>query len=155
MIALSLAGLILFSLANIFPFLSFEFGNQAADTALVTGVRELYAQGNRLLSVLVFFTCILAPLVQLLLMLYIFLPIRFGRSAQYKKPAYRLLKHIRDWNMIEVFMLGILVSLVKLAKMATLVPGVAMWSFMALIFVITAASSSIDDRVLWQTGHHE
>jgi paraquat-inducible protein A len=51
--------------------------------------------------------------------------------------------------MIEVFMIGILVALVKLTKMAIIIPGVAMWSFMALIFILTGAMTSIDGRIVW------
>lgn len=148
-IALALAGLVLFAVANVFPFLAFEAGSQTTQTTLFTGVRELYAQGIWVLAGLVFFTCILAPLVQLILMLYIFVPIKIGKVAQFTKPAYRLLRHMQDWNMIDVFMMGILVALVKLTKMATIIPGVAMWSFVVLIFVVTGASASIDGRVIW------
>ena len=52
--------------------------------------------------------------------------------------------------MIEVFMIGILVALVKLTKMAVIVPGIAMWSFVVLIFLVTGAYSSIDGRIVWQ-----
>jgi len=47
-------------------------------------------------------------------------------------------------------MLGILVSLVKLAALATVVPGVALWSFAALLVLLTLLSSSISTRDLWQ-----
>ena len=149
-IALALAGLILFFVANIFPFLSFEIGNQSTQTTLFTGVQAFYSQGIWLLATLVFVTSILAPLLQLLLMLYVFVPIKFGRLARQTKPAFRVLQHIRDWNMIEVFMIGILVALVKLTKMAVIVPGIAMWSFVVLIFLVTGAYSSIDGRIVWQ-----
>lgn len=149
-VALSIAGLVLFFVANIFPFLSFEVGNQSTHTTLFTGVRALYLQGIWALSGLIFFTCILAPMLQLLLMLYIFIPIKFGKFAKYTKPAFRTLLHIQNWNMIEVFMIGILVALVKLTKMADIVPGIAMWSFVVLIFVVTGAATSIDRRIVWR-----
>ncbi len=149
-VALSIAGLILFAVANIFPFLAFEVGNQSTQTTLFTGVRALYLQGIWALSGLILFTCILAPMLQLLLMLYIFVPIKFGKLAKYTKPAFRTLQHIQNWNMIEVFMIGILVALVKLTKMADIVPGIAMWSFVVLIFVVTGAATSIDGRIVWR-----
>lgn len=154
-VALSLSGLILFAVANIYPFLAFDVGTQSTQTTLFTGVRELYAQGLWALAGLVFFTCIAAPLIQLVLMMHIFLPVMLGRSSYAVKPAFRLLLQLREWNMIEVFMIGILVALVKLTKMATIIPGVAMWSFMALIFVLTGAMTSIDGRVVWKRVDNE
>ena len=153
-VALSVAGLILFVVANIFPFLAFELSSQSTQTTLFTGVHELYLQGIWALSGLILFTCILAPGAQLLLMLYIFVPIKFGKLAKYTKPAFRLLQHIQNWNMIEVFMIGILVAMVKLVKMADIVPGIAMWSFMVLIFVVTGAAVSIDGRIVWRQLDH-
>jgi paraquat-inducible protein A len=52
--------------------------------------------------------------------------------------------------MMEVFMMGILVALVKLGHMATIVPGVSVFSFGGLIFVMAAAFSTLDPPLLWQ-----
>jgi paraquat-inducible protein A len=51
---------------------------------------------------------------------------------------------------MEVFMLGILVSVVKLIKMATIIPGVALYAFMALIFVLAAMSVTLDEHLIWE-----
>jgi paraquat-inducible protein A len=51
--------------------------------------------------------------------------------------------------MMEVFMIGILVSMVKLAKMAKVIPGIAIYSFALLIFVLAAAVASLDPHLVW------
>ena len=51
---------------------------------------------------------------------------------------------------MEVFMLGILVAVVKLDQMASIVPGIGLWSFAALIFVLAAAAASLDPRLVWE-----
>jgi paraquat-inducible protein A len=51
--------------------------------------------------------------------------------------------------MMEVFMVGILVSVVKLAKMAQIIPGISLFSFLALIFVLAAMTVSLDDHLIW------
>jgi paraquat-inducible protein A len=52
--------------------------------------------------------------------------------------------------MMEVFMLGILVSLVKLADMAQIVPGIALWSFVLLIPAVAGATASLDPELVWR-----
>jgi uncharacterized paraquat-inducible protein A len=52
--------------------------------------------------------------------------------------------------MMEVFIMGILVSLVKLVGMAQIVPGIALWSFVLLIPVLAAATSSLDAEWVWR-----
>ncbi|MCG6908241.1 MAG: paraquat-inducible protein A, partial [Desulfobacteraceae bacterium] len=63
--------------------------------------------------------------------------------------VFRWLRSIAPWSMTEVFMLGILVSVVKLAKMAQIIPGPAAFCFMALIFVLAACMSSLDPHEIW------
>ena len=149
-IALAIAGLVLFVCANVFPFLAFEVSGQSVQATLLSGAIALNKQGMWEVAALVVFTCVVAPLVQLLLMLYLFIPLKFNRLPKFSARAFLLLREIQSWNMIEVFMVGILVALVKLTKMAIIVPGLALWSFMALIVVLTAAASAIDPELVWE-----
>jgi len=49
-----------------------------------------------------------------------------------------------------VFMLGTLVALTKLAHLASVEPGVALFSFGALMFLVAAAAASFDTNALWE-----
>jgi len=149
-LSLAIAGLILFFLANSFPFLSFKLEAQVRETTLITGVRELYAQGLETIAILVLITTVLVPLIQMIGIIYVLLPLKVGRVS-WKLPAvFRFVRGLQPWSMMEVFMLGILVSIVKLAKMAKIVPGIALFSFLALIFVLAAMMVSLDTRLIWQ-----
>ncbi len=148
-LALSLAGLVLFVLANSFPFLALKMESQLHQTNLITGITVLYTQGMQGLAVVVLMTTILAPLAQLLGMLYLLLPLRHDRVPPLFAPIFRLVRGLQPWSMMEVFMLGILVSVVKLAKMAQIVPGVAIFSFLGLIMLLTAATASLDPHEIW------
>ena len=88
------------------------------------------------LAVLVFFTTIVVPALQLGAMLYLLAPLHAGRIPALLPIAVRMLQAIRPWGMTEVFILGLLVSLVKLGALARVVPGVGLWSFGALLFAI-------------------
>ena len=63
--------------------------------------------------------------------------------------ALRALQAVRPWGMVEVFILGMLVSLVKLSGMATVVPGPGLWSFGGLLMTIAAAVATFDARSIW------
>ena len=149
-LSLTLAGLVLFGLANAFPFLAFKIGAQVRHTTLLTGIRELYAQGMPELSAIVLLTTVLVPFAQMICMLYILLPLKFRRIPMGLPQVFRFIHHLQPWNMVEVFMLGILVSVVKLAKMAKIIPGVALYSFLALIFVLAAMTASLDSHLIWE-----
>lgn len=149
-LAWTIAGLVLYYVTVSFPFLSMSNGPIGNETGLLTGIKQLYAQGIIPLATLVLLTCILIPLIQMLGLLYVFIPMKFNRQARFAVPVFRLFKHIKPWSMMEIYMLGILVSIVKLAKMATIVPGLAVITFCLLIFVLNFALTSIDSHMVWE-----
>ena len=148
-LALSLAGLVLFVLANAYPFLALKMESQTHQTNLITGIKQLFTQDMQGLAVVVLLTTILAPLAQLLGMLYLLLPLRHHRVPPQFAPVFRFVRTLQPWSMMEVFMLGILVSVVKLAKMAQIVPGIAIFSFFGLILLLAGATVSMDPHDLW------
>jgi len=154
-LALTVTGLILFVVANAFPFLGFKLQAQVHETILITGVQELYHQGMYhqgmwILATVVLLTTIVMPAAQMMGLLYVLVPLRLNRIPWKLKQVFRFIQSMRPWGMMEVFMLGILVSYVKLAKMATIVPGVALFAFMALIFILAASMAALDPHDVWE-----
>ena len=148
-LSLTIAGLVLFIVANTFPFLAMKSGSIVRETTLITGVKGLYAQGMQSLALLVFLTSILVPFVHIAGMLYVLVPLKLNRVPRNLALVYRFIRSLQPWGMMEVFMLGILVSYVKLAKMAKIIPGLAIYSFVVLIFVLAGAAASLDPRIVW------
>lgn len=149
-LALLLASLVLFVLANVFPFMSFELEGRQQISTLAAGAIELWEAGLPELGVLVFLTSIGFPAVEIFGLLYVLLPLRFEREpAPHYGPVFRWIQRIGPWAMLEVYLLGVLVAIVKLAEMATLVPGVAFWSFCGLIVTTTATNATLDPDLVW------
>ncbi len=149
-LALTIAGIVLYLVANSFPFLSFDMQGRVTETTLVSGIQELWGEGMLSLSGLVFLTAVLAPGMQLALLAYVLLPLHLDRTPWNLHLALRLLRRVQPWSMMEVFLIGILVALVKLGDMAEIVPGLAIWSFAVLIVVLAGATASLDTRAMWQ-----
>jgi len=148
-LSLTIAGLILFVVANTYPFLAMKSEGLVQETTLIAGVKELYAQNMWGLAALVLLTTFLTPFIQLSGMLYVLLPLKFNRLPWRLPFIFRFLQSIQPWGMMEVFMLGILVAIVKLAKMASIIPGIALYSFAALILVLAGAMASLDPDIVW------
>ena len=149
-LAWTFSGLVLYAVAVSFPFLAMKNGPISNETGLLTGIEFLYRQGIIPLAALVLLTCVLIPLIQMLGLLYIFIPLKLNFRVKYAIPVFRLFKHIKPWSMMEIYMLGILVSIVKLGKMATIVPGLAVIAFGILIFVLNFALSAVDEHMVWE-----
>ncbi|MBK1720715.1 paraquat-inducible protein A [Thiocystis violacea] len=148
-LAFTLAGIVLFIVANSFPFLSFEMQGQLTQTTLLTGVIDLYTSGSWFIAGVVFFTSVLAPGLQLALLLVVLTPLALGQMPAWLPSVFRLVRTLTPWGMMDVFMLGILVSVVKLSEMATIVPGTSLFAFGVLILVLAAAQAALDPDLVW------
>ena len=148
-LALTLAGIVLFVVANSFPLLAFKLQGQESQATLISGVIDLYTQGKWEIAILVLLTTIMAPLIQLLLQLYVFLPLKFNRVPWNMATVFRFIQNLSPWSMMEVFLIGIIVAIVKLVGMAQIVPGLALWAFALLIVTLSAAAANLDSRVVW------
>ncbi len=149
-LAFTVAALLLFAVANTFPFLAFEMHGQVTETTLLTGVRELYAQGMWALAILVLSTSVLVPAAQLVLLLYVLGSVKFAWRARYLGALFRWVGRLEPWEMLDVFMLGILVAVVKLSDMASIVPGISLWAFAGLILALAAAFAALDPAAVWE-----
>ena len=149
-LALTLAGILLFVVACSFPFLTMKNAGIVQKTALFTGIINLYRQGLSGLALLVLLTCVVVPLVQMLSLLYILIPLKHNRVARYSARLFRFYLDTQPWGMMEIYLIGILVALVKLGKMATIVPGLSVIAFGILIFMIAGAFSALDPHLVWE-----
>jgi paraquat-inducible protein A len=147
--ALIVAAAFLFLVANAFPFMTLRAGFRESQMVFSQSVSGLEHDGSPYLSIAVAIFTLGAPALVIAGMMYLLLPLLSGRRLPGAIPLCRWVYRARKWNMIEVFLLGALVSLLKLGKLATLTLGISFWAFVGLILCLTAALSSIDYRELW------
>ncbi len=147
-LALTLGSLVVFVMANAFPIVTLEMKGVHNGSTLFGAIVTLYREGMAIVSGLVLATTILFPLTELMILLYLLIPLRQGQLPARFHLCTRVIQTIRPWGMIEVFLLGVLVSLVKLSSTASILPGVALWAFSALT-VLLAAILMFEPRHLW------
>ncbi len=148
-LAFAMCGFILYLLANFFPLLDLVLNGTDNSSTLYGAVLTLYREDLIPLAILVFFTTILVPGLELLSYLYLLLPLRFGRRPPGFNTVFRLVQTLHPWGMIEVLMLGVLVAVVKLAAVATVTPGIALWSAAGLMVMFSAVAQSFNPRDVW------
>lgn len=149
-LAFTLAALFFFIMANINPIMVLNIEGQVQAATLIAGTRTLYQEGMWLLALVVLVTSIVAPMAQISGMLYVLLPLSFNLRPPIGVKVFRWIRQVQPWGMMEVFLLGILISVVKLAKMAEIIPGMALYSIGALIFVLAASTASLDPHQIWE-----
>lgn len=137
LLPLTITGLVLIILANMFPLLTMNANGQLVDSSLFSASVSLWTGDQKFLSLLVFTTTILTPLVQLLAYAWLLVPMSLNKIWPYSDPILRLSHHSLPWNMMEIFLLGFIVAVVKLGEEALIIPGPSLYAFVALIVVMT------------------
>lgn len=149
MVPLALACLIVFFIANTFPIVEIELQGLRSTTTLFGAVLALSVGGMPQVALLVLATTILFPFLQLVILLYLLAPLpRYGMQPGFDLLA-RVLIAVRPWGMVEVFLLGVLVALIKLASIARVIPGVALWAF-AVLTVLLVMVVTFNPHHLWK-----
>jgi paraquat-inducible protein A len=148
-LALTLAALVLYLIANTVPMLGLSAAGHHAFTTVVGGAQQLWHDGQKLVAVLVLFAAVISPALQIGFMLLILIGCRRQPSPAWVGTLLRHLNFTRTWSMIEVMLLGVLVALTKIADYATVIPGVALFSLGGLVFLLAAMQSNFDPREVW------
>lgn len=138
-----------FVLANVFPFLTLQAEYRESEMLLVGSVSGLEQHGFPVLAAMVGVFTLAAPTLLIGVLLYVLVPLLRMRRLPGALLLCRAIHEARRWNMLEVFLLGVLVSLLKLGKLATLTLGTSFWAFVGLIVCLAAALAAIDYRELW------
>ena len=149
-LACAITGLLLLTIANLLPFLALESQGTVLETTLITGTLIISRQIMPGLGLLVLCTSIVFPCLFLGALTYVLLPLRRGYRSPGSRRLFRLALRLRPWSMTEVFLLGVLVSVVKLAKLATIIPGKASFAFLLLVFVLAAVNVFLDPHTIWK-----
>jgi paraquat-inducible protein A len=149
-LALFIAAAIAFVIANAYPIMEIDAKGIERSATIFDTARELHEAGMTSVAVLVFMTAILAPALELSLLIFMLLPLKFGYVPRTLPLAFRIVHATQPWGMLEVFMLGALVALVKLEDIATVVPELALYATAAFVLLLAAAESSFEPQALWK-----
>ena len=148
-LALGIAAAVLFVIANSVPMLGLRVAGRHAETTVFGGAMRLWADGEQVVAVLVMFAAIVAPGLQIALLLTIVVLTMRGSPPRWIGTLMRYHPMTRTWSMIEVMLVGVLVALVKIAELATVIPGIALFTLFAMVVLFAAIQSSFDPREVW------
>ena len=147
--ALAVAAAIAFLVTNMEPLMGLSLSGRQASTTIAGGVWQMWVQGERITALFIALFAVVAPALQIGFLLAILLSVRRPPAPRWVGTLLRWVEIAGTWSMVEVMLLGILVSLVKIAAIARVVPGVGIFAAGGLILLLAAMSSSFDPREAW------
>lgn len=147
--AFSLAAIFLMVLVHVFPFLTMDAASLRRNLTLIGASTALMDEDAPILGFSILLFTVVAPLVLAGGMIYVCAPLMLGRAAPGARTVAKWMYRCEPWNMVEVFLLGVLVSLLKLAKVADVEFGYGFWAFAGVMLCLAAAVAGIDREELW------
>ncbi|MFI8736451.1 paraquat-inducible protein A [Pseudomonas sp. NFACC19-2] len=149
-LALVLTALLLYVPANFLPIMQLNLLGQTSQDTVWSGVIGLYESGMQGIAVVVFLCSMAVPLLKLLCQLLVLLSIRMDFGRSYGLLLYRIYHHMREWGMLEVYLMGILVAMVKLMDLADLSLGLGLFCFIALLLVQVWLEVTMSPHQIWE-----
>jgi paraquat-inducible protein A len=150
--AFSLAALILYWPANTFPILHMDIYGATTDNTVWQGCQRLYEDGDLVIAVIVFLASILIPLLKLagLFSLVLTARLRWTGLRWMRTRLFQFIETIGRWAMLDVFVLAVLVSIVKLHQLGTIIAGPGAIAFAGVVVLTLLASESFDPELIWE-----
>jgi paraquat-inducible protein A len=147
--ALNFAAIIFFLLANTFPVATIQATGNTVHATLIGVAEALHAQNMNLVALVVIGTTIVFPGLDLFCTCTLLFFAKWRRLSAALVLFFRLRNAIKPWSMVEIFVLGTLVAIVKLGSIASVDPEIGFWSLCAFIVLSAATSQAFDPVEFW------
>jgi paraquat-inducible protein A len=149
-LAFASAALVLLPIAMSYPFLAFSASGLENEFRLPESVVILFENHGQALGLLVLGFIVVLPAFVLLNVIVVVIPLLRQRGTPWLVGAGRTLFGVSPWTMVEVFMIGVIVSLVKIAHMATIALGISFWAYVAFAVCFIGAMAQMDRLAVWR-----
>ena len=142
LLAFALAALMLIVIGNSAPIVTLDLGGVLNRATLPESIRYTWQSGQPLVALVTAATALVFPLIFTLLRIYVLLSLFRGQVPPAFVPAMRALDFVTRWSMVEVFMMGTLVAVVRGASLTSTTPGVGLFAYAALTLLLTSITAA-------------
>ena len=150
-LAFAISALVFLLIAVSFPFLSINETGVRVSTTLIQAVWHLTDYGANTIALLIFALIILIPAIMLSATILLSVMLLRKQFPDWMLVVTRWLFHFNAWAMVEVFCIGVIVSLVKIASMARVEIGWSFWAYLAFSGLFLLSFSSLDRLATWSS----
>ena len=149
-VAYSITAIFFLLLSLPFEFLAFQSNGIERKIDILASLTILNENNYHVLALLEVLTIFVIPVLILSSLIYLIMPLRKGiypRGGQYLLTlTYKLL----PWSMVEIFVVGVLVSLIKIISLADISLGPSFYAYILFSLTMTAAVFHMDKHQLQQ-----
>lgn len=149
--ALLIAAMICYLPANLLPIMQTASITLNQSDTIMSGVIYLWVYESALLALVVFTASIVVPLLKILIMLLLLITVqrRSTWAPRQRTRLYRMLEAIGPWSMLDIFVVGLMVSLVQWKSIAMVIAKPGAIAFGAVVVLTMLSAICFDPRMIW------
>ncbi|RBQ31155.1 paraquat-inducible protein A [Arcobacter sp. FW59] len=115
----AISALLLFIILNIYPIITLDIAQKELETTLIGAVITLIEQEFLLIGLVVFFTILFAPVLNSFIIIFVYIQQKLKLNIVSKTILYDSFYFFKHWGFIEVFIISIIVTYIKLIGMVS------------------------------------
>ncbi|PWC11393.1 hypothetical protein B4923_13775 [Brenneria roseae subsp. americana] len=145
--AMAVAMLVLMPFAFTEPLISIRLLGVSINASLFEGIWQITRQGNPVTASMVAFCTVGVPLTLVFALLYLFFAPRIGMNL---RPILLMLDRLKEWMMLDIYLVGMAVAAIKVREFADVEPGHGLIAFLALMALSVLTLIHLNTDQLWQ-----
>lgn len=153
-IALLIAAIILYVPSNMYPIMVTSYLGNNTYSNIIDGVISLWGMGSHFVAGVIFVASICIPVLKILCILWLLYVAHHGPRylPSFYNRLYRIVLFIGRWSMIDVFVVIIMSTIVRMSGLLTISPGMAIICFSTVVLITMLAAEEFDERLLWDAA---
>ena len=148
-LSFAFAALVPLAIVLAYPFLTLSVAGQRESSTVADTADALLQHGFPSIGILVLLMTLVLPMLRLFAFIYVLAPLLFGPPAPYAWLVFRTAEAVTPWAMLDVFLIGVLVAVIKLLDLASVEAEAGLVGFVALMLLMVAASATLDREFVW------
>ena len=150
-ISLLLAAIIMYLPSNLYPIMFTDYLGNDVGSNIIDGVISLWGMHSYFVALVILVASIFIPLLKIICILVLLYLSRYGHVINPSRfnRLYRAVVFIGRWSMIDVFVVVIMSTVVRISGFLTINPGLAILCFSMVVIITMLAAEDFDERILW------
>ncbi|TRY31117.1 paraquat-inducible protein A [Aliiglaciecola sp. M165] len=155
LMAFAISAFIFLALSMPFKFLGFSASGQEQSIGIISGLNVLVEQDYLFLAIIQMLSIVILPAIVLVGLIAVVIPIQLNKEVPYAKRTLDLVYALIPWSMAEIFLIGVLVSLIKISSMADITMGLSFYAYIGFTLCMSATVLYTDKHQLYLSATKE
>ncbi|HIC45011.1 MAG TPA: paraquat-inducible membrane protein A [Sulfurimonas sp.] len=148
---LTLAALVFYIPSNYFSMMKTVSLTTYGDTTIIEGIFYFLKHGDYFVGTVIFMASVFVPILKLFVLMFLLYSVKTKSTWRRidKNKLFSMISIIGRWSMLDIFVMGLMISLVHFEGLVVISLGWASLSFAIMVILTMMATESFDTRLLW------